>query len=191
MLCRRPGRSQGPPRSRRLRLRCVGSATCTGPDARRFAGLKRQCAVVFSRIEYYTNFKPGAMIDSAMQIVPVGGVNFHLDGAHTKESIEACVAWFGDQMASAPRQAGESVPPQTPAVPSSDRCEQGIEWRPQILVFNCTGARSPEVLLGPLIARHASFTFSLAIFCTNTIATDQSNPSGRILAAVARHHDGS
>ena len=74
------------------------------------------------------------------QTVVKDRVNFHLDGAHTEESIEACVQWFRDI-----------------AVPRGD------SGTFRVLVFNTTGDREVRCLLTPL----ASLDLDLVIFTTN------------------------
>eukprot|EP00158_Paraphelidium_tribonemae_P003741 Partr_v1_DN26343_c0_g2_i2_m43441 putative Catalyzes conversion of folates to polyglutamate derivatives allowing concentration of folate compounds in the cell and the intracellular retention of these cofactors, which are important substrates for most of the folate-dependent enzymes that are involved in one-carbon transfer reactions involved in purine, pyrimidine and amino acid synthesis (By similarity) len=65
-----------------------------------------------------------------------------LDGAHTVESIEACVDWF-----------------------------KSIKASESILVFNCTMGRDPSSLLRPLYTLHARDSFRHVIFTTNTLTT--------------------
>lgn len=67
-------------------------------------------------------------------------VNFHLDGAHTEESVESCVQWFKDI-----------------AIP------RGHTNTFRVLLFNTTGDREVRCLLTPL----ASLDLDLVIFTTN------------------------
>lgn len=59
------------------------------------------------------------------------GLTLYLDGAHTSESLNACIAWFKN------------------VVPKDGK---------RVLVFNCSFDRNPEKLLGPL--RDFSFDFA-------------------------------
>ncbi|KAI8618281.1 Mur ligase [Chytriomyces sp. MP71] len=73
---------------------------------------------------------------------------FHIDGAHTPESLEVCATWFN------------TIHPIYPA-------------ERNILLFYCTGGRSPDDLLRPLMRVAQPFTH--VIFCS--IETKVHNPS--------------
>ena len=75
------------------------------------------------------------------QTVVRGGAKFYLDGAHTEESMESCVAWF------------------------RDTATRAADTRPvcRVLVFNTTGDREVRALLAPL----ARLQLDLVIFTTN------------------------
>lgn len=75
------------------------------------------------------------------QTVVKDSVNFHLDGAHTEESVESCVQWFRDI-----------------AIPRSH-----TDNNFRVLLFNTTGDREVRCLLTPL----ASLDLDLVIFTTN------------------------
>ncbi|KAJ3359237.1 Folylpolyglutamate synthetase [Allomyces javanicus] len=66
----------------------------------------------------------------------------YADGAHTRESLAACTAWFADESTTA----------------------KGTRH----LVFNVTHARSGTTLLAPVAALHAKLPFASATFSTNT-----------------------
>ncbi|KAJ3370664.1 Folylpolyglutamate synthetase [Allomyces arbusculus] len=66
----------------------------------------------------------------------------YADGAHTRESLAACTAWFADESATV-KDARH-------------------------LVFNVTHARSGATLLAPVAALHAKLPFTSATFSTNT-----------------------
>ncbi|KNE62867.1 FolC protein, partial [Allomyces macrogynus ATCC 38327] len=66
----------------------------------------------------------------------------YADGAHTRESLTACTAWFADESTTA----------------------KGTRH----LVFNVTHARSGATLLAPVAALHAKLPFTSATFSTNT-----------------------
>ncbi|EFX89284.1 hypothetical protein DAPPUDRAFT_205741 [Daphnia pulex] len=81
------------------------------------------------------------------QVLRLPGSTFYVDGAHTPESIEACVEWFIQASASP-------------------------KLRPKrVLIFNTTGDRNANLLLAPLNRCH----FDVALFCSNII--DVSNES--------------
>lgn len=86
------------------------------------------------------------------QKVPRGQITWLLDGAHTTESLQSCGEWAWS------------------------------EAKPNVLVFNCSGGRQSESLLGALLeagAKQAGVssaelgkTFDTVIFCTNVTYTD-------------------
>lgn len=82
-------------------------------------------------------------------------VRWHLDGAHTSESIGVCAEWYKG-------------------------CLEGVESKPNVLIFNCTSGRDGNELLKPLIQhvqQHHPFTH--VFFCTNaTFATTQVSKKG-------------
>jgi len=74
------------------------------------------------------------------QIVRRTGIEYYLDGAHTQESMEACVEWFRD---------------------ACIHDEKTSVFR--VLLFNSTGDRDVITLLEPL----SRLNLDLVIFCTN------------------------
>jgi len=86
------------------------------------------------------------------QVVRREGVEYYLDGAHTEESMMACVEWFS----------------------KASRVDKVKEVY-RVLVFNTTGDRDVETLLEPL----KKLDINLVIFCTNisrnTDSVDQQN----------------
>ncbi|XP_059351170.1 folylpolyglutamate synthase, mitochondrial-like isoform X1 [Daphnia carinata] len=87
------------------------------------------------------------------QILRLKGATFYVDGAHTPESIEACVEWFLHAT-------------------SSNRSR-----RKRVLMFNTTGDRNASLLLAPLIRCQ----FDVAIFCSNIICIDNESASKDLL----------
>ncbi|KAI0213240.1 Folylpolyglutamate synthase, mitochondrial [Lamellibrachia satsuma] len=90
------------------------------------------------------------------QVIKKPGISYYLDGAHTPLSLEACLHWFTDTSTQESQRYGGSVA--------------------RVLVFNCTGDRSPESLLKHLLPCH----FDCAVFCPNFASTysktaDQTN----------------
>lgn len=94
------------------------------------------------------------------QAVGDGAVTWLLDGAHTVESLTSCGEWAWSS------SAAGAVSPNDPRPPA-----------PNVLVFNCSGGRAGETLLGALLdagAKTAGLsreelgrTFSKVVFCTN------------------------
>ncbi|KAJ3204124.1 Folylpolyglutamate synthetase [Dinochytrium kinnereticum] len=75
-------------------------------------------------------------------------VIWHLDGAHTPESLNVCAKWFND----------ECVP--------SDK-----DSYKKVLIFSCTGNRSVKELLEPIAAIHLkSCKFDKVVFCGATLS---------------------
>uniref|UniRef100_UPI00358F4BE2 folylpolyglutamate synthase, mitochondrial-like isoform X1 n=1 Tax=Myxine glutinosa TaxID=7769 RepID=UPI00358F4BE2 len=83
------------------------------------------------------------------QVVPCGHLTLYLDGAHTKESLQACLSWFDVEQQQLPCQG---ISPQ------------------RVLLFNITGQRDAQSLLSLLQA----YTFDFAIFCPNISSQNQS-----------------
>lgn len=89
------------------------------------------------------------------QTVPQGETTWMLDGAHTVESLQSCGQWAW---------------------------EKNTGGAPNVLIFNCSGGRQAEQLLGTLLEAGAQTagttpaelgkTFDTAIFCTNVTYTD-------------------
>ena len=85
------------------------------------------------------------------QRVQKGKTTWMLDGAHTTESLRSCGEWAWE------------------------------EGRPNVLVFNCSGGRAGETLLGALLEAGASKSgkgmeelgagFEAVVFCTNVTYT--------------------
>lgn len=88
------------------------------------------------------------------QIINMKSSSYFIDGAHTPESIEACVQWF---LHSARPEAVKRV-----------------------LVFNSTGDRDAIQLLIPL----HSCNMDLVIFCPNIIEATDSTPKGTSVKSV-------
>ncbi|XP_059483096.1 folylpolyglutamate synthase, mitochondrial-like isoform X2 [Neocloeon triangulifer] len=92
----------------------------------------------------------------AQTLIQSPQLKIFLDGAHTTESIENCLAWF--QVASEKQTSSGNVT--------------------KVLIFNSTGERDPSNLLRPL---SNAKVFSKVIFCPNIVSskenqkTDQSN----------------
>eukprot|EP00092_Neocalanus_flemingeri_P039637 GFUD01043167.1.p1 GENE.GFUD01043167.1~~GFUD01043167.1.p1 ORF type:complete len:537 (+),score=171.68 GFUD01043167.1:268-1878(+) len=86
------------------------------------------------------------------QVIRREGVEYYLDGAHTEESMMACVEWFS----------------------KASMVDKMIKVY-RVLVFNTTGDRDVRTLLEPL----AELELDLVIFCTNisrhTDSVDQQN----------------
>jgi len=72
----------------------------------------------------------------------------YLDGAHTQESMEACVNWFFS--------------------------ERGAEESLNVLVFNCGNARSPVTLLTPIIKFHEDHPENPTRFDRGFVSTNES-----------------
>ncbi|KAF8923857.1 Mur ligase [Dissophora ornata] len=68
-------------------------------------------------------------------------IKWFFDGAHTAESIRVCAAWFQDASQANARGTVKKV-----------------------LVFNCTGPRDGDALLGPLAKIQSSVHFDRAVF---------------------------
>lgn len=88
--------------------------------------------------------------DGRCQVVRLGRVTFFLDGAHTTESMENCLAWFSS--------ANHFKDPQVV----------------KILMVNVIGERSKEAVLRPLSEVD---TFDKIIFSSNKIRSDDDNRS--------------
>ncbi|XP_059159689.1 folylpolyglutamate synthase, mitochondrial-like isoform X2 [Physella acuta] len=84
------------------------------------------------------------------QIVTRDNVTYYLDGAHTKESIEVCSAWFKEASYKEKVQLSQNVI--------------------RILIFNSTGDRDVE----PFLSCLKDCDFDAAVFCTNILSTDES-----------------
>ncbi|WVR05827.1 hypothetical protein IAU60_002852 [Kwoniella sp. DSM 27419] len=88
------------------------------------------------------------------QLVPQGETTWLLDGAHTVESLRSCGEWAWAK----------------------------AERSPNVLIFNCSGGRAAESLLGELLETGARTrgvsreklgeTFDSVVFCTNVTYTD-------------------
>ncbi|SCV71648.1 BQ2448_3236 [Microbotryum intermedium] len=93
-------------------------------------------------------------------------VTWHLDGAHTVESLQCCGEWFGEVAL---------------------ECSSHAEDRKRVLVFNCTSGRSGLSLLGTLVeslqTRSKDSPFHYVVFCTN--ATFSSGSSAGDLTSNA------
>jgi folylpolyglutamate synthase len=73
------------------------------------------------------------------QIIKQDGIEYLLDGAHTIDSIKACVGWVKDM---------------------GDQKGTG-------LIFNCTGGRNHRELLAPLAGMSVCGLFGRVVFCSN------------------------
>ena len=80
-------------------------------------------------------------------------VTYYLDGAHTVESLAECGKWFMAE------RSGSATGGSRPT---------------RVLIFNCTFDRTPEELLGALVAAAGDLQIDQAIFCTNTTYRDGS-----------------
>uniref|UniRef100_A0A8C4QUT6 tetrahydrofolate synthase n=1 Tax=Eptatretus burgeri TaxID=7764 RepID=A0A8C4QUT6_EPTBU len=90
------------------------------------------------------------------QVVPCGHLTVYLDGAHTKESLQACLSWFNAEQQRLP-------------------C-QGISSQ-RVLLFNVTGGRDAQTLLSLLQA----YIFDFAIFCPNISSQNQSQDQSNLM----------
>ena len=77
------------------------------------------------------------------------GATFHLDGAHTPESLGACVEWFASSVGPGDGGSGEGGPARV------------------ALLFHCMKERDPAVLLGRLVQclRMRGVPPELVVFC--------------------------
>ncbi|KFM74106.1 Folylpolyglutamate synthase, mitochondrial, partial [Stegodyphus mimosarum] len=93
------------------------------------------------------------------QTVGKNKLTFYLDGAHTQQSIRHCIKWFNDV------SLQHQIKYQSPVL--------------RVLLFNCTGERKAESLLGPLTDAH----FDLVIFSPNrlTVTKDSSSDLSNFL----------
>ncbi|KAL1915146.1 uncharacterized protein VTP21DRAFT_7627 [Calcarisporiella thermophila] len=71
---------------------------------------------------------------------------WYLDGAHTAESMQACIDWFGKTLENKEKQ--------------------------RILLFNCTNGRDGAALLRTLSTLQSQVKFDHALFCTNITYAD-------------------
>ncbi|WVQ85546.1 hypothetical protein IAT38_007712 [Cryptococcus sp. DSM 104549] len=91
------------------------------------------------------------------QLVSQGETTWLLDGAHTTESLQSCGEWAWG-------------------------LEEKTGKKPEVLVFNCSGGRAAESLLGTLLETGAKTkkagrdeiakAFDSVVFCTNVTYTD-------------------
>ncbi|KAH3763439.1 FolC protein [Pelomyxa schiedti] len=79
-------------------------------------------------------------------------VIFHLDGAHTPESMQMCSEWFSETVSAS--QKHSPVPARV------------------MLIFNCSVSRNPQTLLTPLIKNN---TFTDVVFTSFTQQQPQQN----------------
>lgn len=85
-----------------------------------------------------------------------GSLQWCFDGAHTIESMEACLRWFSSL-----------EQPKGPFI--------------QILIFNCTHGREGKTLLQPLVTAK-DIHFDWAFFCTNTTYASGHYKGGKSLS---------
>ncbi|RUS83394.1 hypothetical protein EGW08_008815 [Elysia chlorotica] len=91
---------------------------------------------------------------------------YYVDGAHTKESLEACTKWFKQKADEEKRSHGGSVV--------------------RILIFNTTGDRDVELFLSLL----KPCNFDVALFCTNQLSTVESlTKSGTLRNRLSKEVD--
>ena len=86
-------------------------------------------------------------------------IKYFLDGAHTHESINACLSWYKEASCQEPTNGN-----------SSDR-QQSLVRR--VLLFNCTGNRDAEKLLIPFL----DVPFDVVTFSTNKLRLNKSKDS--------------
>ncbi|CAG8454831.1 14593_t:CDS:10 [Cetraspora pellucida] len=91
-------------------------------------------------------------------------ITWFLDGAHTMESIQACMNWFNETAIS---KVDESQRNKSESSPNIER----------ILIFNCTANRNGSEMLKNLTSQNSYIHFDHANFCTNvTFTTNQFKP---------------
>ncbi|KAJ2320943.1 Folylpolyglutamate synthetase, partial [Coemansia sp. RSA 2681] len=95
----------------------------------------------------------------------VPGVVWHVDGAHTAESMAACAAWFAGAVAPA--------------------------HAPRVLLFNAAHGRDAQALLAELAANGGGGAFAEAVFCPNLARrrADSANFSVAPDEGLAPQHD--
>ncbi|XP_076343346.1 folylpolyglutamate synthase, mitochondrial-like isoform X2 [Tachypleus tridentatus] len=126
-------------------------------DMENYHPLTPPLAIPFKLIPPFSNGLQQCVWPGRFQVLREGSITYYLDGAHTGESMEACIRWFREECTNEEKQTKGSV------------------FR--VLLFNCTGERKAETLLAPLTAK----CFDLAVFCPNKVfitkdcASDQSN----------------
>jgi len=98
------------------------------------------------------------------QILRRKGTSYFVDGAHTPESIEACIEWF--ERASQP----------------SDEIDMSHRTTKRVLIFNTTGDRNSHRILLPLRRCH----FDVAIFCPNIVSTAESTMKDQVNKMVTK-----
>ncbi|XP_022248044.1 folylpolyglutamate synthase, mitochondrial-like isoform X1 [Limulus polyphemus] len=114
-------------------------------------------AIPFKVTSLFANGLQQCVWPGRFQVLKRGSTTYYLDGAHTGESMEACIRWFKEECA------------------NEEKRTRGSVFR--VLLFNCTGERKAETLLAPLTNK----CFDLAVFCPNKVfitkdcASDQSN----------------
>ncbi|XP_064153587.1 folylpolyglutamate synthase, mitochondrial-like [Anguilla rostrata] len=91
------------------------------------------------------------------QILRHGPITYFLDGAHTTDSMLACVRWFREQ----------------------ERVDTGPVVR--VLLFNATGERDCTALLKPLV----DCRFDFAVFCPNVVETIAPHDSDKRCSQMA------
>jgi folylpolyglutamate synthase len=97
------------------------------------------------------------------QVVQDGQTKWLLDGAHTTESLTSCGQWAWK------------------------------EGKPDVLIFNCSGGRAAETLLGSLLDAGAKAAgksleelgqgFEEVVFCTNVTFADGNFKGGKLISA--------
>lgn len=87
----------------------------------------------------------GSQQDTALFTCP-SAVSFHLDGAHTQQSIKLCEQWFA-----------ETTSQHTPTHVFDDSSDN-------VLLFNCGHVRSPFSLLAPLAPASSDVSFAHTVF---------------------------
>jgi folylpolyglutamate synthase len=102
--------------------------------------------------ERFTNAFNKTQFDGRFQIIKDKGINFFLDGAHTKDSIYICADWFSKQLN---------------LIADKHDDENFIN----ILIFNVTGDRDSELIMKQL----HSIKFDYVCFTTNIINNDVYN----------------
>lgn len=84
-------------------------------------------------------------------------MTLYCDGAHTPESVEACVRWFDAATRVASAERARNVIPGAVTAPSA------LPSRHRLLLFHCMNTRDPEPLLIPLATHLSSPPFANAL----------------------------
>lgn len=84
-------------------------------------------------------------------------VHFYLDGAHTQESLELCVKWFGEEIKKEEFREKRKIP----SFKENELHHLTKKDVKTILVFNYTEPRDPMKLMIPLL----EFNFDLIVLC--------------------------
>ncbi|XP_040899285.1 folylpolyglutamate synthase, mitochondrial-like [Toxotes jaculatrix] len=96
------------------------------------------------------------------QKLKCGSVTYYLDGAHTTESMQACVCWFRQEMLQRDQTQGPAL---------------------TILLFNTTGERDSTALLRLL----QPCQFDYVLFCPNITVTPINNTAHHSVSVCVQH----